>query len=365
VQANIFSGLKNYLSSFYWPLITVALFLTGAGLITIWFISSPDVFFRQLLFAGIGLVLLLLFPLLDVRILREKSWLVLSIFLLTLLAIGSLQLYGEAIRGVKKWYRLGEFNFDPIELLKLVFIILTSKLLAGACQERQGYVILKSFLYFIVPVILIVLLPDFGSVVILTAIWSGFLFVYGLERRYIFYLAAFFIFVGLIAWFVVFLPYQKQRIISFFNFESELLTGGYNLRQSLVAIGHGGLFGQGFSRASQAQLSFLPEAKTDFIIASFGEATGLFGLTVLVCAWAGLVFFLTKNAFHFQEPFGFYLHVGLAFWVFAQGALNLGSAFGFLPVVGVTFPFVSYGGSSLISLYLALGLVQTAKIRGY
>lgn len=365
MHPNIFTGLKKYLSSFYWPLVTVAFFLTTAGLVTIWFIVSPAAFYRQLFFAGIGLVLFFVAPLVDIRILRERSWLVLGIFLLILLAIGGLQFYGEKIRGIKKWYEIGKFNFDPIELLKVIFIILTSKLLAGASKRNQGLVVLKSFLYFIAPVSLIVLLPDFGSVVILTLVWLGYLFVYGLERKYIFYLGVFFVFLALLAWFAVFLPYQRQRIASFFSLNSDLLSEGYNLRQSLIAIGHGGFFGQGFRRASQAQLSFLPEAETDFIVASLGEASGLFGLTVLILAWGALIFFLVKIAFKLQDPFGFYLNAGLAFWIFAQGALNLGSVLGFLPVVGVTFPFVSYGGSSLISLYLALGLSQAAKIRSY
>lgn len=330
---------------------------------TIWFISTPDTFFHQLLVASIGVGIVLIFPLVDVRILREKSWLVLSVFLLVLLVVGGLQLYGEKIRGVKKWYRLGKFNFDAIELLKLVFIILISKLLAGASRRRQGATVLKSFFYFIVPVVLIVILPDFGSVVILTSIWLGLLFIYGLNKRYIFYLGLFFGLLALLAWFSVFLPYQRQRIISFFSFDSDILSEGYNLRQSLIAVGHGRFWGRGFSKATQTQLSFLPEAETDFIVASFVEASGFVGGLVLVLAWGGVIFFLIKNAFKLEESFGFYLNAGLALWIFSQGALSFGSVLGLVPIVGVTFPFVSYGGSSLITLYLALGLTQAASIR--
>lgn len=305
---------------------------------------------------------MIIFSFIDFRILREKSWIILSFYIFSLLAIGGLLVAGTKIRGVTKWYRLGQFTFDPVQFLKLILILLFAKCFAKH-YLCLGFGILKALFYFTAPLVLILLQPDFGSVLVLAGVLLGMIFVFGLSQKQIFLLFLIALVVFVIGWNSLLLPYQKQRVFSFINPAANPRGQGYSLRQSLIAIGSGGFKGQGLFSSWQSQLGFLPEAETDFVIAALAEEWGFLGILILCLLWGGLVYSLTKIAVFSKDRFGFYLCLGVALWIFSQGALSMAAQVGLFPVVGVSFPFVSYGGSSLISLYAGLGLAQSVWIR--
>lgn len=354
----------SFLRKLHWPLILVAFFLTATGMVRLFslFDTGPAFFYRQLSFWCLGILAMVVFSFIDFRILKEKPWIILSFYILFLIAIGGLFVGGTKIKGATKWYRLGEFSFDPVQFLKLILILVFAKCFAKR-YTSCGFGVLKALFYFVIPVVFILLQPDFGSVLVLAGILLGMVFIFGVSKKQIFLFLLVALVVFVVIWNSILLPYQKQRIFSFINPEADPQGQGYSLRQSLIAIGSGGFKGQGMFSGQQSQLGFLPEAETDFIIAAYAEEWGFLGLFIVCLLWGGLVYNLTRIAVFSKGRFGFYLSLGVALWVFSQGALNIAAVLGLFPVVGVSFPFVSYGGSSLISLYAGLGLAQSVWIR--
>lgn len=357
--------MTKLLKSLNWPLIVVAFFLVIIGLFELYFLSgaSGSLFRRQFIFLGVGFLLVLFVSGFDFRILQEKGWLALSLYVLCVLALAGLFFAGEEIRGAKKWYKLGELTIDPVQFLKLVIIVILAKCYAGTPTHLPLKVILKTFIYLLVPVLLIIFQPDLGSVVILFSLWLGMLFLFGLSFKHFLVIALIFLLFSSLAWGNLLLPYQRSRIVNFLNPQLDPQGSGYNLRQSLIAVGHGGLWGQGAQGLSQARLGFLPEPETDFMVAAFSEHFGFVGITFLVFFWLLLIFLIEKVAFSTRSRFGFFLVSGVALWIFAQGVVSISVVCGLLPVVGVAFPFVSYSGSSLVALFIGLGLVQSVYLR--
>ena len=277
-----------------------------------------------------------------------------------LLLLFATYLFAPEIRNTRSWLVIGPFTLQPVELVKLSLILVyahyfSRRHLAVARWKN----ILASFLFFALPAGFVALQPDMGSALVLFGIWFGFLLVSGLPPRRIIAAVAVFALVGILGWSTVLKDYQRERILGVFYPERNALSINYSTIQSKIAIGSAGLFGKGFGQGSQTQLGFLTEPATDFILAAFIEEWGiLLGVFVL-----GVFIFMLLSILRIgmlaDQNFEKFAALGTAIVFGLHFMLNAGSVIGIFPVVGVTFPFLSYGGSSLLTNFFLLAIINT------
>jgi len=352
-----------------WILITAVILLVGIGLVSIYSSSGGDFFNfkKQIIFCGIGFILMILLSFFDYRILRENPYLILTLYLFCLLGLAGLFFFAPEIRGVRSWYKLGLFSIGPIEFTKIALIILLAKYFSTRHVEmyRFRHILLSGF-YVLVPGILIFLQPDLGSILILIAVWIAILFISGINLRHFLILSLIFLLILALSWSLLLKDYQKERLISFiYQSSHQSLETGWSQNQAKIAIGSGGIWGRGLGKGSQTQYGFLPEPQTDFIFAAIAEEMGLIGAAVLIAIYGILIIRLLKISLSSGTNFPRLLSLGFLTLLVSQIFINIGMNLGILPVIGVPLPFVSYGGSSLISLFLGLGILQSVIKRTY
>jgi len=247
-----------------------ALGLSIMGLISIYSacISSGDFsdVYRQAIFIFIGVLAMILFSFFDNRNIRENPAIILSLYFLSIILLIGVFFFAPEIRGIKSWYMIGPISFNPIELTKIVLIILLAKYFSKRHVEMYKIKhIILSGIYALIPAILIFLQPEFGSVMVIIAIWIGILIVSGIKVRNFLFICLIGIISFFLIWSFLFEDYQKDRIINYINPQEDPLGAGWNRNQALIAIGSGGIMGKGIGNGSQVQNGFLPEPKTDFI----------------------------------------------------------------------------------------------------
>lgn len=269
-------------------------------------------------------------------------------------------LFGENIRGTTGWFRIGGFSFQPAEFAKLALI-----LSLGYLVKRQGrkfyrlqFVILSG-LVLSAYAVMVMMQPDLGSTLVLGGIWFGILLLSGIKKRYTLGLIFGLVIAFFVAWSFLFKDYQRDRLMNFLNPQNDLLYTGYNVNQSIIAIGAGRVFGRGLGFGSQSQLHFLPEAQTDFIFSVIGEELGFIGSTIVLTVYFLLFIRLIYVAKTSRDDFGAYIILGIVLLFLIQVVFNIGAATGLLPVTGLTLPFISYGGSSLIINMVLLGIAES------
>lgn len=276
-----------------------------------------------------------------------------------ILLVGVL-IFGTTIRGTTGWFRFAGVSFQPAEFAKVALILLMGWWMSKQHRRFESWeFVVSSALATGFYVGLIFLQPDLGSAVVLSGIWFGLLVVSGVRKRYIFGFILAGIIAAMLGWMFLFAPYQKERVLTFLDPGRDPLGSGYNVTQSVIAIGSGQFWGKGLGFGSQSQLHFLPEAQTDFIIAVIGEELGFFGISVVLLLYALLIWRLSVIAMRSNDDFGTYTAFGVALLFSVQMVINIGGATGLLPVTGVPLPFLSYGGSSLIMNYLLLGVAAS------
>lgn len=361
------NSLLLHFKKFDWWLTGSAILLTVMGLISIYSSSVGQNNFlnfqKQLIFFAIALFLMFLFSFLDWRIFREGPYLILGLYFVACLMLLGLFWLAPTIRGIRSWYRIGSLSIDPIEYTKIILIILLAKYFSMRHVEMYKIQhILFSGLYISLPALLIFFQPDLGSVLILLALWIGILVISGIEIRHFFLLALCFILLGTFGWNNFLKPYQKSRILSFLTPQADPLGASWSQTQSQIAIGSGGIFGQGFSQGSQTQYGFLTEPQTDFIFASLAEEFGLIGVIILLLLFLILIWRILRIAVVARNNFVRLFASGLSIILFAQIFIHIGMNIGILPIIGISLPLVSYGGSGLIAGFLAIGILQSMKI---
>ncbi|MBI2113246.1 MAG: FtsW/RodA/SpoVE family cell cycle protein [Candidatus Wildermuthbacteria bacterium] len=322
--------------------------------------QSFENFQKQLMFLGIGLLSMLFISTLDWRVLRNHSFILLFLYGIGLLLLIGLFVFAPETRGTQGWYRIGGISMDPIEFMKFVLIVLMAKYFSSRHREMYRVVhIILSGIYFAVPLFLIYRQPNLGSAFVLFALWVSILLVSGIKLRHFILLILAVSAVFSIGWNFVLQDYQKSRLLSFVEPELDPLGIGWSQLQSKIAIGNGGIFGQGFGQGSQIQYHFLSEPHTDFIFASIGEEFGLFGLSILFLLYALLLWRIFQIGIRAQSNFPRLFAIGFASVIVAQFVVHIGMNLGLLPIVGLSLPFVSYGGSSLLFSYMMLGFLQS------
>lgn len=310
---------------------------------------------NQGLFLVIGLILMMIVSHMDTKIYLKNAnmILLLSTILLILVLIPGI---GTVRNGSRSWFGIGSFGIQPSEFSKLALIIFTAKYLSK--NEKEMKRIVKGVL----PILgitflifgLIMLQPDFGTGVIIVMSIIGMLFVGGVDLR-------FFLRIGIlgvfgIAGLILVAPYRLKRILSFLNPWNDPLGSGFQIIQSLYAIGPGGLFGQGFLNSRQKHF-YLPEPQTDFIFAIISEEFGFLGVIIVVGLFLLIIYRCMKIARNSDDLFSKYLAFGITFGLAFQAILNLMVVVGLIPVTGVTLPFLSYGGSSLLITLCSIGII--------
>lgn len=326
--------------------------LAGAGKSSLWI--------RQNMFLVIGLAGMFFFSSLDYRFLRKTSSL---IYIFSIILLVGVLFVGHSARGSVRWFTVGPVNFQPAELSKLALIIILAKYF----QAREPYLqkfryVAWSFVYAAIPLGLIMLQPDLGSALVHLGIWGGMLLLAQIPKRFFLYLFIIFTAVSVLAWQFALADYQKARLHSFIDPTADPLGRGYNVIQSIVAVGSGGVFGRGLARGLQSQLKFLPERQTDFIFASTVEELGFAGGILVLVFFAVVLLRILRFVKRSSDSFGGYLAAGIFFLFLIQIAVNIGMNLGLLPVTGITLPFLSYGGSSLVITFWLVGLVQSLSI---
>jgi len=349
-----------------WLIITSVFLLVGVGLCSIYSSSlgrGGDLNFRkQLVFLGVGFFLMLIISFFDWRNWQENPYLILILYFLSLISLAGLFFFAPEIRGVKSWYRFNGFSLDPVEFAKIILVVLLAKYFSMRHIEmyRIHHLFLSGF-YVFLPAVLIFLQPNMGSVLVLLSLWLGILFVSGIKIKHFLILCLIGAAVFAWGWHSFLKDYQKSRVINFIFPQQEPLGAGWSQMQAKIAIGAGGLFGQGLGRGSQTQLRFLPEPHTDFIFAAIAEEMGLIGVVGLFTLFAMLFWRIVKISLKAQTNFPRLLALGFGLHLAIELFINLGMNLGILPIIGLPLPFVSYGGSSLITGFISLGILQSIK----
>ncbi len=355
----------NRFRSFDWIFFAGVLALSAVGIMMIYstgFAGSAEssLWIRQIVAFGIGLAGMFFFSSLDYRFFRKASSV---IYLFSILLLILVLLLGQDIRGSRRWFSFGSVNFQPAEFSKLALIIILAKYF----QVRDPFLrkfryVVWSFVYAALPVALIILQPDLGSALVHLGIWGGMLLVAHIPKRFFLYLFLSFLIVSAVSWQFVLAPYQKDRLHTFVDPTADPLGRGYNVIQSMVAVGSGGVFGRGLARGLQSQLKFLPERQTDFIFASTVEELGFLGGGLVLLFFAVVLARILRLMKRSSDSFGNYLAAGVFFLLLVQIAVNVGMNLGLLPVTGITLPFLSYGGSSLVITFWLAGFVESLAI---
>ncbi len=315
---------------------------------------------RQLQWMALGLTVMFIMAAVDYRILTSAHWYI-YIGLVVLLAL--VPVIGEPRNNVVGWIPLGPLSFQPAELLRILIPVTLGKFLAERQQSMNRFSnTVASLVYIGIPIVLLFLQPDLGMSILIVVIWFGIIMLAGLPLRHFWIL----LFAGVVLVVVAYPnlePYQQARITTFIDPESDI-EQSRNVTQASISIGSGGWFGKGYRNGPQAQLGFLRVQHTDFIFAVISEEMGFFYGAFIVVGLIGFIILrVLRIASITPDPAGRYLCVGIATLLFFQTLVSVGMNVGMLPVTGLTFPFVSYGGSSLLTLYLGLGIVQSVLMR--
>lgn len=315
-------------------------------------------FSRQVLAFGIGLVVLLIFSRFHITFYEAHAKMIYVTALILLILV---LFFGTTIRGTTGWFRFFGFSFQPAEFAKIALVVFLAWRIDRQARRFQTwqFLLVMTVLTGLLAG-LIMLQPDLGSALILVGVWFGMMLLAGIPKRYTFGLVAIGVIVVVFSWLFLFKDYQKDRVLTFMDPERDPLGSGYNVTQSIIAIGAGGIFGRGLGFGSQSQLHFLPEAQTDFIFSVIGEELGFVGTFLILILYALLIFRLALIAYRARGEFTSYISLGIALIFLLQVCINVGAAIGLMPVTGVTLPLVSYGGSSLIANFLLIGIAESA-----
>lgn len=322
------------------------------------FVGESYFFGRQSIWIAVSLVIFFIASMMDWRFLR-RTGVVVALFLGSCVVLLLLFLLGSVFQGAQSWFDFGGFAFQPSDPVKLVLIILLAKYFSRRHIEIANIKhLILSGVYAFILFILVFLQPDFGSAIILFAVWFGMVLISGISKKHL--LAV--VLIGVVSfgalWTFVFEPYQKQRIVNFIHPLADIRGSGYNAYQSTIAVGSGQILGKGVGYGTQSKLQFLPEYETDFIFAAFSEEWGFMGASILLLLYGVLIWRVLANAMLGASNFETLFGLGLAILFMVHIIIHVGMNIGLLPVTGTTIPFMSYGGSHLLTEFLGLGILM-------
>ncbi len=348
----LFAGLDVIL---FFSVISLSLM----GLVTVYSHVGDNAFFnRQIIWISVATIALFIAMIPDYRFLRTGNIAFVS-YLITVFFLVLVLLIGEITLGAQSRFDLGFFSLQPSDPAKLILILVLAKYFAKRHELIGDFThIIISGLYALLIFGLVFIQPDFGSAIILFMVWLGMVLVSGIKVRHLITVFVLGVITFGLMWQFAFQPYQKERIMTFIDPLSDIQGAGYNAYQSTVAIGSGQVFGRGIGYGTQSKLLFLPEYETDFIFAAFAEEWGLIGVVLLFGLFFLVIWRLLKNAVEGATNFERLFSAGVAVLFIAHFFVHIGMNIGILPVTGTTIPFLSYGGSHLLTEFIAVGMVM-------
>ena len=324
--------------------------------------SVERYFFRQSIWISVGLVIMALILFFDYRILERVSYLFHAATILLLVLV---LFKGKAALGAQRWLQLGPISVQPSELVKITMALALAKYF----QTRSGPISLWGLFWpavlTMIPVALILKQPDLGTSIIVVFVSGAMVLFVGVKKKVILMALVCAVVTGPMVWQYGLRPYQKDRVYTFLNPEKDALGKGYQIIQSKIAVGSGQLTGKGFKKGSQTKLQFLPKQHTDFVFSNFAEEFGFLGSAFVLILYALFSILGLNVALTAKDRFGLMLGVGLTTLVISQVWVNLGMEIGLLPVVGVTLPLFSYGGTSILTTLLCVGILLNISMRRY
>lgn len=361
----ISSGIKKIWNGADWLLVSFILPIMLAGLFTMKSFTpetgAVNFFDKQIVWIIISFAVFFIFSFVDFRFLRRTDILV-TLFLVFSFLLVILLVFGGSTRGAQSWFSFGAFSFQPTDLAKLALILILSKYFSRRHVEIGDikHIFISGF-YASVLFILVLLQPDFGSASVIFLIWLGMVLVSGISKKHLLlvFLAGAIISVSL--WTFAFAPYQKARILSFFNPLADIHNSGYNASQSSIAVGSGQVWGKGLGFGTQSRLKFLPEPQSDFIFAAFSEEWGLVGSFFILLLFALILWRILHSALLGASNFEMLFGIGLAIFFASHILINVGMNLGLMPITGIPLPFMSYGGSHLVAEFAGLGILMNMR----
>ncbi len=361
---------RRFIQYFDWGLLGLALLLGCLGLITLFSVVSAGdqslekmLYIKQLIWFGAGWVFMVISFLFNYKILDRWA---LTIYFFGIILLICVLFFGKYVSGSRRWLILGPLSIQPSELIKVAVVIVLAHYYSKRVYTR-GFTLgelLKPFILVMIPTLLIVRQPDLGTAFLVLLIAGSMTVFVKIERRTLLTIIAFCTVTVPLVWFFL-RDYQKQRILTFLNPDRDPLGAGYHIIQSKIAIGSGILSGKGYLKGTQNALSFLPEQHTDFIFSVFAEEWGFVGSTVLILLFLLLIIWGLNVAYGCRDPFGTILAVGISAMIFWQVVVNIGMVMGLMPVVGIPLPFISYGGSSIVTMMISMGLLINVSMRRF
>lgn len=359
---------RRFMANFDWPLIILVMAICAVGIINLYSaghslspLAQEPYYIKQLKWIAVGVFFMIITLLIDYRTITRYAYLIYAATIILLILV---LLFGKTAQGAQRWLTLAGFSFQPSELVKLALVLVLARYFEdrGSDEKNRLRDLAIPFLLLGVPFALILKQPDLGTALMLCAIFLGIVFFVGVYWKSFLLGGGALILMAPLAWYLL-RDYQKERLLTYLNPERDPLGAGYHTMQSIIAIGSGKLTGKGFLAGSQTQLKFLPEQQTDFVFSVLAEEWGFGGAVLVVFLLFLLVSMGLKIAAGARDATGAIIALGISVFIALGTFVNIGMVLGILPVVGVPLPFLSYGGSSILVLMIAIGLLLNVSGR--
>lgn len=362
---------RRLATNFDWGTLVLTLAITALSVILLYSAAHhrvdrlDGIYMKQLSWIGVGFVCMLVILCIDYQVLCRYAHV---FYVLTILGLIAVLLFGRVINGAQRWLSFGPVQFQISELVKPVLILVLARYFVEASQQNDAPLTLRALLVPLalvgLPFLLIAKQPDLSTSMVLLVILCVMIAAVGLHKKALLTISLLTACTLPATWYLL-AEYQRDRLMALFNPRSDLLGTGYHSWQSKIAIGSGGLWGKGLLAGTQSRLHFLPEKHTDFIFAVLSEEMGFIGVLLLLSLFGSLLLHGFATAYHSRDRLGALIAVGVVTMLMAHVFLNIGMTTGLLPIIGLPLPLVSYGGSSLATTFLSLGLLMNVRMRRF
>ncbi len=355
----------NFFKRIDWLLVLFIIPIVLAGLVTMKGFTPLETagtfFSKQIIWILLGFAIFFIFSLIDFRFLQRTDVLV-YLYLAVSGVLLLLFILGHVSHGAKSWFSFGFFAFQPVDVMKLVLVLILAKYFSRRHVEiRDTKHIFISAFYALVPFALVLLQPDFGSAMIILLIWFGMVLVSGISKMHLLYVFSAGVLTFILFWFFLFAPYQKARILNFINPVANIHGSGYNAFQSTIAVGSGEVLGKGLGFGTQSRLKFLPQPQADFVFAAFAEEWGFVGCMLILILYGLVIWRILNTATYGMHNFEILFGMGIAIFFMSHILINIGMNLGLMPVTGIPLPFMSYGGSHILTEFVGLGILMSMR----
>lgn len=365
-RRNVLNRYNLYLkkiASLPWGIIAIILTITLIGLCMMYSAAQGNMkpwAFRQIIHCSVFFPIMIIIAITDIKLWYKSAY---GLYFCTLALLIFVELLGNTAKGATRWINLGFFKLQPSELMKISLIFPLARYFSSINYYNTLNLVylLPPLLIILLPFLLILKQPDLGTATILLLLGGIIFFAAGVSI-YVFIIAAIFVITLMpIGWHLLY-DYQRARVLTFLNPEKDPLGRGYNIIQSKIAIGSGGLSGKGMLKGTQSQLDFLPEHQTDFIFTMFAEEYGFIGGVILLSLYTILLLYGISTAVNCKNHFGRIVAIGITSFIFLHVFINIAMVMGLLPAVGVPLPLMSYGGTIMMSVFIGLGLILNVHV---